>query len=415
VEFDEQLTHTLESIADRLRDGVAQHLRSAGGDLAALVSSELAAIRAARDAAAAERDTAAAERDVAAAERDAAAAERNAALAQRDAALAQCDAATAERDVANAERDQSNAERDAARSAEQDGRAEQAAHAATAPATRESSVHSLAEHVRAIDAARTLSEVLDALVRCAGEHVPRTGVLIVRGGRFHGWRFAGFDPAPDRDAPIDLSPADAGIVADAAQRAAVVDNADAERIGDAAPRPPSFAEVSPGGRVLAAPLIVGGEAVAVLYADGERENLEPGAGDRELLEILCRHASRCLEALTAMKAARALTTAAPPLSADAAFASVDAAARESSANAFESARRYARLLVSEIRLYHEAQVVAGRRDRDLAIRLGGEIARARALYEQRVPLDVRRQTDFVHEELVRTLADGDATLLDMGT
>ena len=54
-----------------------------------------------------------------------------------------------------------------------------------------------------------------------------------------------------------------------------------------------------------------------------------------------------------------------------------------------AAQRYARLLVSEIKLYHEADVVAGRRDRDLVRRLGGEIARARVLYDQRVPSAVR--------------------------
>ena len=41
-----------------------------------------------------------------------------------------------------------------------------------------------------------------------------------------------------------------------------------------------------------------------------------------------------------------------------------------------------------------------------------EIARAQALYEQRVPDAVRRSTDFFRAELVRTLAGGDATLLD---
>jgi hypothetical protein len=77
-----------------------------------------------------------------------------------------------------------------------------------------------------------------------------------------------------------------------------------------------------------------------------------------------------------------------------------------------SARRYARILVSEIKLYHEAEVAAGRRERDLATRLGGEIARARSLYEQRVPPDVRHTSDYVRDELIRTLADGDATLLE---
>lgn len=76
----------------------------------------------------------------------------------------------------------------------------------------------------------------------------------------------------------------------------------------------------------------------------------------------------------------------------------------------EAARRYARLLISDIKLSHESAVLAGRRERDLAARLGGEIARARVLYEQRVGSRAAR-TDHFHTELVRTLANGDASLL----
>ncbi len=95
-----------------------------------------------------------------------------------------------------------------------------------------------------------------------------------------------------------------------------------------------------------------------------------------------RHAARSLEALTAFKAARALMARSESLAA-AQLGPGDGAAAEEDA----SARRYARLLISEIKLYHETVVVAGRRDRDLGARLSGEIARARALYEQRVPAD----------------------------
>ena len=56
-------------------------------------------------------------------------------------------------------------------------------------------------------------------------------------------------------------------------------------------------------------------------------------------------------------------------------------------------------------------VAAGRRDRDLTSRLGGEISRARVMYEQRVPSVVRDRADYFRDELVRTLANGDETLL----
>ena len=76
-----------------------------------------------------------------------------------------------------------------------------------------------------------------------------------------------------------------------------------------------------------------------------------------------------------------------------------------------AARRTARLLVSDIRLFHEPAVNEGRRQRNLLARLGPEIEMARQAYNDRVPPVVRSHTDYFHQELIRTLAGGDATLL----
>lgn len=77
----------------------------------------------------------------------------------------------------------------------------------------------------------------------------------------------------------------------------------------------------------------------------------------------------------------------------------------------DAARRTARLLISEIRLFHEPAVHQGRRERNLLQRLAPEIAQARKTYNEQVPAVVRSETDFFHQELIRTLAGGDATLL----
>jgi hypothetical protein len=76
-----------------------------------------------------------------------------------------------------------------------------------------------------------------------------------------------------------------------------------------------------------------------------------------------------------------------------------------------SARRYARLLVSEIKLYNEAAVRAGRQKRDLLTRLAPEIERARRLYEERVSPAIGARAAYFQQELVHTLADGDSALL----
>ena len=77
----------------------------------------------------------------------------------------------------------------------------------------------------------------------------------------------------------------------------------------------------------------------------------------------------------------------------------------------EAAKRFAHILVSEITLYNEAAVRAGRQQRDLLQRLNTEIARARRLYEERVPVTVAARHVYFQQELVHTLADGDAALL----
>jgi hypothetical protein len=77
----------------------------------------------------------------------------------------------------------------------------------------------------------------------------------------------------------------------------------------------------------------------------------------------------------------------------------------------EEARRFARLLVSEIKLYNERAVLEGREGGNLYQRLKEDIDRSRQMYDDRIPEDVRGSTNFFYEELVRILADGRAEAL----
>lgn len=72
----------------------------------------------------------------------------------------------------------------------------------------------------------------------------------------------------------------------------------------------------------------------------------------------------------------------------------------------EEARRFARLLVSEIKLYNERVVLEGREGGNLYQRLKDDIDRSRQMYDERIPEDVRGSSNFFYEELVRILADG---------
>ena len=75
------------------------------------------------------------------------------------------------------------------------------------------------------------------------------------------------------------------------------------------------------------------------------------------------------------------------------------------------ARRFARLLVSEIKLYNEQKVKEGREANDLYERLREAIDRSREMYDKRVQPSVAAKFDYFHYELVNSLGDGDESRL----
>ena len=79
----------------------------------------------------------------------------------------------------------------------------------------------------------------------------------------------------------------------------------------------------------------------------------------------------------------------------------------------DEARRFARLLVSEIKLYNESKVEQGRKNSDLYERLKEDIDRSRQMYDERISDDVRKVSNYFYDELVRILADGRADALGL--
>lgn len=78
------------------------------------------------------------------------------------------------------------------------------------------------------------------------------------------------------------------------------------------------------------------------------------------------------------------------------------------------ARRFAKLLVSEIKLYNESKVREGRDAKDLYERLHDTIDRSREMYNKRYSATIGLQFDYFHHELVNTLAEGDESKLGEG-
>ena len=81
--------------------------------------------------------------------------------------------------------------------------------------------------------------------------------------------------------------------------------------------------------------------------------------------------------------------------------------------AHERGRRFAKLLVEEIKLYNQAKVSEGRAQRDLYSRLREDIEKSRAAYQKRYGAIVK-DVDYFTEELMRILADNDRTLMGAG-
>ncbi len=297
---------------------------------------------------------------------------------------------------ANLESDLANAREVAAREAAVAAAAKaqllSRASAAAAAASAAASVamyDRVATGIRTLDGTTALGPALDALVTHAGAVSGRAALFVINGDRLKAWKSVGI---PDIDVQtVESSIAGRDLLAKAVQAG------QATTSGPSLPAPP-FARLIAERPSLAVPLMIGGRAVAVLYVDGGTDR--PATVEWQgAVDLLARHASALLALRTAMRTFDVLRGV------------PDANGNGNGDGGEEGARRYAKLLVSEIKLYNEGAVRAGRQQRDLSRRLQAEIERARRFYQERVSPAVSARDQYFQQELVQTLADGDATLL----
>ncbi|HEY7289108.1 MAG TPA: hypothetical protein VH583_04665 [Vicinamibacterales bacterium] len=134
--------------------------------------------------------------------------------------------------------------------------------------------------MRALDAAGTLNQVLDTLLDSAGREAGHASILMVHGDQLTGWRSTADE---HRTLPSSVNAADATVIREAVQSKMPV--------GDAFP------------------ITLLGDVVAVLSIAAPTDSGDTTADDAttEIVEMLVSHAARCLERLTVLKAAHALT------------------------------------------------------------------------------------------------------------
>lgn len=280
------------------------------------------------------------------------------------------------------------------------------------------------EIVTATGPTEVFSRLLDAFAACA----PRAAILLHRKGALRGWHAAGYDDAAAaRLRETTLSPGEGwpGRLASAGSPDRTFRSADEAE-------PVLRLEDRERHESLGAALRVGGRTLAVLIAErdaGESPWSPPAMGllldlAHMRLEVdLARRRLARVGSSPETTTAPAETTApakpeetaqvAPPEPTDDSTAIEERPADPGAAPRPEDepARRFARLVATDIRLYNEEDVVVGRREGDLATRLGESIQRGRETFERRFPDLGDRGVAILHDAMVQVLAAGDRSLL----
>jgi hypothetical protein len=162
------------------------------------------------------------------------------------------------------------------------------------------------------------------------------------------------------------------------------------------------------------PLVVKDKVAAVIYADA---GTAPGGTlDASGLQALTRFAAVWLELTALRKAGGAVAEDIPQTQPPAAMAAAapPAAPVTEEDELHKKARRFAKLLVEEIRLYNQPKVDEGRQHKDLYDRLKVDIEKSRATYDKRYAESAVASADYFTQELIRILADNDVSLMGAG-
>ena len=308
----------------------------------------------------------------------------------------------------------------------------------------------LVSAVSNIHAGSTQKEILRALLDAGSGYCSRIALFVVKAGAASGWQSRGFgDEETARDFPLDLN---AGPAANAYQNRAATP-------GNIAEMDPRFVEHL--GRpaheqVLVLPLALKDKVAALVYADGG----DSGRLDSDALELLVIATSAWLEVISLRKqaakedvaAASRIESAAAPVhtvssfsdpfaahtpkhapawptpepspevveivSAHASAAAAPAVAADplaglspEDADVHRKAQRFARLLVDEIKLYNQAKVAEGRRNKDLYDRLREDIDKSRGTFQKRYGNTPAASGDYFQHELLRSLAEDDISIM----
>jgi len=310
----------------------------------------------------------------------------------------------------------------------------------------------LVNAISTIHAGNTQKEILKALLDAGSSSAARVALFVIKGGAASGWQARGFgEDEAIKDFPLDMT---AGPAAHAYQNRVAT--------------PANIAEMDRrfvkqfGGpeneQILVLPLVLKDKVAALLYADGGADNLLDSGSleimvmatsawlevaslrkqvqQRETVESVPlppppapapaqtvssysdpfashspRHTARAPEPEPAAEVVEVAASAASASAAAAPAADPFAGLSAEDADTHRKAQRFARLLVDEIKLYNQAKVNEGRRNKDLYDRLKEDIEKSRATFTKRYGSTAAASGDYFQKEVVRSLAEDDLSVM----
>jgi hypothetical protein len=265
----------------------------------------------------------------------------------------------------------------------------------------------------------------------------RSALFVVKNGSATGWQGAGFSSNDAiKDFALDVS---SGL-------AARVMQSRTPENGSASDFDHNFISKfgsSSDGNLSLLPLLLKDKVSALIYADSGPQG---GALDSAALDVLVKATSSWLEVVSQRKQAQKEGSAEPemhsapqvndPFAAHAPLHSAKAqhipepapvamaaaagagssvaaapALSPEEAEIHRKAQRFARLLMDEIKLYNQAKVAEGRKNKDLYDRLKEDIEKSRTTYQKRYGNTSAASADYFSQELIRSLAEDDVSLL----
>jgi hypothetical protein len=300
----------------------------------------------------------------------------------------------------------------------------------------ETSSASLQKAVLAIQSGTNQKEILRTLLDNTVLYSGRAALFVIKAGAAAGWQGIAFsNNEAIKDFSLDVS---SGLAA------RVMQSRSAES-GSASEIDPQFVSkvgAPADGNAMFLPLLMKDKISALVYADAGTAG---GTVDTSALDVLVRATSAWLEVISQRKQAHKEGTSEPdaghsasasndPFASHTPVHTVKAqheaeaapAAAMSAAAAWggstsvpagevgeihRKAQRFARLLMDEIKLYNQAKVSEGRKHKDLYDRLKEDIEKSRSTYHKRYGNTLAGEADYFNQELIRSLAEDDVSLL----